>query len=419
MTTAFEFNSAVRYRPGIQNPAGLHIEPLDVAKIVVQASGESFDVKYPTVFERYKVRVNSDALVNAWSSNPMQFWQNQLNFAIWCATTGCGVSIQDHLTSEEPLMRSLYRFHAYYQIRRILKELHVALPQDDSWSSHDNKYDRRAYERICNEFGVSPHHTWHVAGPNAGLGTIYNYWTRDGYRSVGGEYDPSRMSFTQETTNTVLHIDYIEQGDDKAWRQLILGKSDGFTRPGVERLNDSVRTYCWAILGAQAQTRTKILGTGTPFDAQKQFLANVEDAINRPVDLPEAIARYQEMLMFAGSVVNFCFGISLYMAPSDMLLRIGHSVGYNNEIVIATSSQKLGINSGLNVDDPPPPGTRKIVLPPAQKDDMITPPTTSVQQKADAEQHEAEKTALIVAAVAVGLAVIALTPKSTFERLGL
>ena len=31
--------------------------------------------------------------------------------------------------------------------------------------------------------------------------------------------------------------------------------------------------------------RTYILGTGTAFDAQKQFLANVEDAINSPVDL--------------------------------------------------------------------------------------------------------------------------------------
>ena len=70
----------------------------------------------------------------------------------------------------------------------------------------------------------------------------------------------------------------------------------GFTRAGVERINDSIRTYCLAILGSQSQTRTDILGSGTAFDAQKQFLANVEDAINSPVDLSSQIARYQNTL---------------------------------------------------------------------------------------------------------------------------
>ena len=70
----------------------------------------------------------------------------------------------------------------------------------------------------------------------------------------------------------------------------------GFTRAGVERINDSIRTYCWAILGSQSQTRTDILGSGIAFDAQKQFLANVEDAINSPVDLPSQITRYQDTL---------------------------------------------------------------------------------------------------------------------------
>ena len=48
-----------------------------------------------------------------------------------------------------------------------------------------------------------------------------------------------------------------------------LEKSEGFTQVGVGRLNDSIRTYVWAILGAQAQMRSNILKTGTGFDAQK------------------------------------------------------------------------------------------------------------------------------------------------------
>ena len=35
-----------------------------------------------------------------------------------------------------------------------------------------------------------------------------------------------------------------------AWTMFVLDKSEGFTQAGVERLNDSIRTYVWAILGA-------------------------------------------------------------------------------------------------------------------------------------------------------------------------
>ena len=108
------------------------------------------------------------------------------------------------------------------------------------------------------------------------------------------------------------------------------------------------------ILGAQAQARTSILGTGTAFDAQKQFLANVEDAISGPVDIPSAIARYQDVLRYARSKVDFAFGIGLYMAPSDMELRIGTIQDYNNEIVIAGPGQKLGINADINAAPSPP-----------------------------------------------------------------
>ncbi len=261
----------------------------------------------------------------------------------------------------DDLLQSVYRFHVYYQIRRILVEIQAPLPQDQAWDAVNNPYDRRGYERICNEFGVSPHSDWEVSGPNQGLGRVYNYWTNNGYHPVGdGEYDSSRMSFTKQTTNSLLHVDFIKQdaaGADKAWRRLILDTSDGFTRPGVERLNDSIRTYVWAILGAQAQTRTGILGTGTAFDVQKQFLANIEDAISSPVDLPSAISRYQDVLQYARSEVNFSFGVSLYMAPSNMLLRVGNVAGYDNLIIVATGAQSLGMNSGLNTVDAPPDAT--------------------------------------------------------------
>ena len=108
-----------------------------------------------------------------------------------------------------------------------------------------------------------------------------------------------------------------------AWTTFVLDKSEGFTQAGVERLNVSIRTYVWAILGAQAQTRSNILKTGTGFDAQKQFLADIEDAIASPVDIPSSISRYQKTLQYASTPLDFVFGIGLYLSPIDMALHPG------------------------------------------------------------------------------------------------
>jgi hypothetical protein len=430
-TKAFSFNRQAKYLAGAQATTP-EVSSDALTKPHIQVGSDGFQTQYPDVFEKYCLpNISSDKLVQAWNSNPMQFWQNQVNFAIWCATTGCGVSAQDHLAAKDPMMQSLYFFHVYYVTRRILDEIQAKLPQDRAWSATNNPYDRVAYERICNEFGVSSHTDWRIKGPNNGLGRVYFYATNVGYRPVYGPgdpnyFDPARMSFTKQTSNSVLHVDFIKQdtlGADQAWKTFILDRSEGFTRPGVERLNDSIRTYVWAILGAQAQTRTGILGSGTAFDAQKQFLANVEDAISSPVDLPSAISRYQDVLRYAGSEVNFVFGFGLYMAPSDMLLRVGRFMGYNNKIVIVSGEQKLGVNVGVNTSDEVPPdikasnignvkmtGTAGLVEPPQTstilREAAHVPQEQSSKESGANPDHEDEKTALIVGGVAVGLAVL-------------
>jgi hypothetical protein len=383
----------------------------------IQAAG-SFQSHFRDLYTKYTLSVASDKLVQKWRSHPMSFWQNQLNFATWCATSGCGVSTRDHLVGGEPMAEALFRFHAYYQTRRILTEMRCPLPNDSSWSATDNVYDRVAYERLCAEFGVSQNTDWRQkrSSANHGLGLVYFYVTHKGYEPAHGNvspkhYDSGKMSFTHKTTNGVLHISFIKQGDeaDDAWSTFILDKSEGFTRAGVERVNDSIRTYVWAVLGAQAQTRTSILGTGTAFDAQKQFLANVEDAINSAVDLPGSIARFQDILKYANSKVDFVFGLGLYMAPSDMDLHIGQLIGYNNLIMIASGEQTLGVNHEVNADPVPPAadtGERGLVTPQEavqEKPGTALEPTTTPAEKATGLLHTDDRTALVVGAIALGL----------------
>ena len=152
---------------------------------------------------------------------------------------------------------------------------------------------------------------------------------------------------------------------------------------------------------------TGILGTGMAFDAQKQFVANVEGAISSPVDLTSVIKCYQDVLTYSQTKVNYVFGVGLYMSPSDMLLRLGQVAGYNNPIIIITSDQALGLNMGFNTSDASPDvtnDTRETGLVKAQKSQLA--PTTAdsqPQEKANADQHENEKPALIMGGIAIRL----------------
>ena len=174
------------------------------------------------------------------------------------------------------------RFHVYNTTRRLLEELCVALPRDKSHSWYENPYNSRAYKRLCFEFGVSPDTDWRQKLDHGcqGLGSWSTFMTPSGaYRhshvAQGPFFHPKDAMRHNRDISGV-------------WKTFVLDKSEGFTQVGVERLNDSIRTYVWAILGAQAQTRSIILKTGTGFDVQKQFLADIEDAIASPVDIPVA-----------------------------------------------------------------------------------------------------------------------------------
>ena len=78
----------------------------------------------------------------------ISFWPQQLNFALWCATTGCGMS-RDILFSSgssldlSPQLRSFYLFHVYFTARRILYEMGgiqsmSALPDDPTFNQKNN-----------------------------------------------------------------------------------------------------------------------------------------------------------------------------------------------------------------------------------------------------------------------------------------
>ena len=98
----------------------LYIQNITVAEH--DGHSDSFQVKFQNIFVNYllgAVRVE-DQRFKDWDHYKFTLWQLQLNFAVFCASSTCSVSVE-HLNANRPLLQSLYRFHVYYHVRRILK----------------------------------------------------------------------------------------------------------------------------------------------------------------------------------------------------------------------------------------------------------------------------------------------------------
>ena len=59
----------------------------------------AFSTKYLDIYAKYVLPATEGNIdvANRWHNAQMDFWQTQLNFATWYATTGCGVSVRDHI----------------------------------------------------------------------------------------------------------------------------------------------------------------------------------------------------------------------------------------------------------------------------------------------------------------------------------
>ena len=98
------------------------IDVTGVIKLKVYVNNiDCFQARNFNIFTNYTLTFYNAGQTNKWLNKcDMSFYQNQLNFAVWCATSGCGVSME-HLASPENLLASVFKYHVYYQTRKILK----------------------------------------------------------------------------------------------------------------------------------------------------------------------------------------------------------------------------------------------------------------------------------------------------------
>ena len=312
--------------------------------------GDTFPARFPNIFVDYplgQMRVG-DKLWTHWNKAPMRLWQTQLNVAVWCALSACGVSSAHLNYTKHPMI-------IYYHMRRILKRLQTPLPHETGF----NAADKSEFFRIREDYRV----------PNDPIRYRDEkfYWTYQ--RGVGWPDD------------------YLGPDSMTRW---IIEKSVGFTDVGLLRISESVRAYAYLILSSQASARSSIIGnSASSLTAQSAFLNNFENVVNRKVDISEDIKHYQETLSYASSKVDYSIGESIYMIPSDMELRIKTgAVGYNNKILISDGNFSLGKNENVNSLETPAIKTNSLELTQA--------PAISHEDEKPKITHSDEKIALVL-----------------------
>ena len=227
------------------------------------------------------------------------YYRSQINFALFSSTTALGISYL-HTTKGDNLIKSIYRFHIYYQMRRILHKLDCIIPGEYGFSKYNNNYNENSCYKLCDDYGVNRNDLF-IRG--------------DWYYSNQGNFTDDDM---KEITNSVKNN----------YCRYMLYTSEGLNN--LVKISESIRTYTYLMIASQVASKTSL-------DFAQVFKENFENVINRSVNTEEDIQRYQNVLKYSSSKVDYNIAVGAYMCPSDMKIS---NVNWSNNL--NNKSTKIG-----------------------------------------------------------------------------
>jgi len=320
------------------------IKTLFGSLIAIYVTPDSFfTVKFRDIFEQTMLVHNSAAESKVWSGGPnMKYWPQQLNFAVFCATQGCGISreIFDSGVTLPEQIRAFYKFHVYFTVRQILFRMGgiqsvSALPGDPTFNISSNNYDIASYKRICAELGIPPISDFRfTGGKNYGLGSVYIGVTGHGPMKTGTAWPGGYYKFSDEGGRAAdgNQLYFMKPEDRPQYDWFAPNKSAGLTKAGLARINESIEAFVYCILGAQVNVRSSIIGDGgRAKEAQTEFLTLMESAITQP-DLAKSVQRCQLAVDEAKVRLNLAVAPMAWLMPANMIINTTSVVGYNNKL---------------------------------------------------------------------------------------
>ena len=376
----------------------------------------SFQAKMKNIFKNTIIHFTSGAQANAWLNKPnYRYWPQQLNFAVWCATCGCGISLEE-ISRYPKIIQGFLKFHVYFTVRRVLYELGVPLPDESAFDQTNNIYTKSAFEALRNEFGIVNADFRFKKGRNHGMGDVYvdgddmdiynstSYWPRRVYLFSDEGATPRKGNKITDIHNEVAKTQY-------SWFTPVSG--NGLTRRGMGRINRSLEAFVYCVLGAQVNIRSSIVGnSGGAVEAQQEMLKLFESAVIEE-DLATSVQRYQLAVQEAKLRLDLAIAPGIWLMPSNLVINTESIVGYNNELQKATDSMQFGVNVGVNeksnaVGIKHNLGDSKVKLPhevvkeTRKKVYQPKPAAVDPVKEVAEDSHDTNKTAWMIGAVGLG-----------------
>ena len=379
---------------------------------------KSFRAKMRNVFGASMVRFTSGAQGNAWLNAPnYKYWPQQLNFALWCATCGCGISLSQ-LGGYPKIVQGFIKFHVYFTTRRVLYELGVPLPDESAFNQTNNVYTKSSFSSLCNEFGVVNPDFRFKRGRNHGMGNVYVGGDSEEYEmDIGSKesYWPRRVYLfedegaTARKGNRIYNIHNLDGKKQYSW--FVPQRGVGLTRRGMGRINRSLEAFVYCVLGAQVNIRSGIVGdSGGAVEAQQEMMKLFESAVIEE-NLATSVQRYQLAVQEAKLRLDLAIAPGIWLMPSNLVINTESIVGYNNELQKASEGMQFGVNVGVNEKSKSvgikhnlrdskvklPHAVKKQIVPPARQE--VKPVVNGVEKK---DTHETNKTAWMIGAAGLG-----------------
>ena len=223
----------------------------------------------------------------------------------------CGAYIASHLSgisllnlfdgSAGGLISSFVRYHFYYQIRKFMQ-----------------------HPKLIDQYDVSE---------------VKKYIP---YKVVERE-----SKGTDGDGNIFIYMTYIEQsGTD--YRSFIAYQSEGLTPIGQKLFQESLESFNYSVLGAEARTRWSIVGKGAKSSqTQDVFRKIVEDTIIQD-DTTVLISNMRKSIQATNVVLNLAVVPNVILMPSNFVILSKKIRGYNNILTTATEDMTFGVNKNVN-----------------------------------------------------------------------
>ena len=237
-------------------------------------------------------------------------YKSEKYFAMICgayiASYLSGISLLN-LNGPSKLITTFVRYHFYYQIRKFMH--------------HPELIDQYEVKEVREHIPI-----------------VYKE-----EESVGTDDDGNRYIYRAAIESS---------GTD--YRSFIAFHSEGLTEIGQKLFQESLESFNYCVLGAEARTRWSIVGKGAKSSqTQDVFRKIVEDTIFQN-GTTVLISNMRTSIQATNVVLNLAVVPNVILMPSNFVILDKKIEGYNNVLTTETDEMKFGVNKDVNYSEPKP-----------------------------------------------------------------